>query len=116
MCPRLSALRIFPLTGAPPASSAFHVIQDGSMRKRTVRTAGVVVILGAAGVLTAALSHSAWAAGTFNVKDYGAKGNGSTIDSPAIDRAITAANAAGGGTVVFPSGTYQSRSIHLKSN
>jgi polygalacturonase len=86
------------------------------MRKRTVRTAGVVVILGAAGVLMATLSHSAWAAGTFNVKDYGAKGNGSTIDSPAIDRAITAANAAGGGAVVFPSGTYQSRSIHLKSN
>jgi polygalacturonase len=86
------------------------------MRKRTVRAIGAVMILGAAGALTATLSPSAWAAGTFNVKDYGAKGNGKTIDSPAIDKAITAANAAGGGTVAFPSGTYQSRSIHLKSN
>src|SRR6266508_1662871 len=53
---------------------------------------------------------------TFNVRDYGAAGNGSTLDDDAIDRAINAANAAGGGVVVFPAGTYQSRSIHLKSN
>src|SRR2546430_9416361 len=53
-----------------------------------------------------------------NVKDFGATGNGSTNDSPAIDRAITAANAmSGGATVEFPSGTYQSRNtIHMKSN
>jgi len=67
-----------------------------------------------AGALWAA--YPASAAGTFNVKTYGAKGDGKTIDSPAIDKAITAANAAGGGTVVFPAGTYQSHSIHLKSN
>ncbi|WP_406505052.1 glycoside hydrolase family 28 protein [Streptomyces sp. NBC_00212] len=53
----------------------------------------------------------------FNVKDYGAKGNGSANDSPAVDKAITAANAAGGGTVRFPSGTYKSQNtLHMKSN
>ncbi|GAA3804361.1 hypothetical protein GCM10022226_25300 [Sphaerisporangium flaviroseum] len=52
----------------------------------------------------------------FNVRDYGATGNGSTNDDDAIDRAINAANAAGGGTVVFPSGRYRSRTIHLKSD
>jgi Glycosyl hydrolases family 28/Carbohydrate binding module (family 6) len=54
----------------------------------------------------------------FNVRDYGATGNGSTNDTPAINRAITAANEAGGINIVrFPSGTYRSaNSIHMKSN
>jgi polygalacturonase len=51
----------------------------------------------------------------FNVRTFGALGDGKQIDSPAIDRAIAAAAAAGGGTVVLPSGTYLSFSIHLKS-
>jgi polygalacturonase len=55
--------------------------------------------------------------GTFNVRDFGATGNGSTLDDDAIDRAINAASSGtGGGVVVFPAGTYRSRSIHLKSN
>ncbi|MFC4015311.1 glycoside hydrolase family 28 protein [Nonomuraea purpurea] len=52
----------------------------------------------------------------FNVRDYGATGNGSTNDDDAIDRAINAAGTAKGGVVVFPSGTYRSRTIHLKSD
>lgn len=43
----------------------------------------------------------------FNVKAYGATGNGSTDDSSAVQAAINAATAAGGGTVYFPSGTYR---------
>jgi polygalacturonase len=54
--------------------------------------------------------------GYYNVKSYGATGDGRTIDSPAIDKAIEAAAAAGGGTVYFPAGTYLSYSIHLKSH
>ena len=53
---------------------------------------------------------------TFDVKSYGAKGDGVTIDTPAINKAIAAANAGGGGTVRFPPGTYACYSIHLKSN
>ena len=65
----------------------------------------------------AAHAAVALAAGTFNVRDYGAKGDGSANDTSAINSAITAANSAGGGTVEFPSGTYKSsNSIHLKSN
>jgi polygalacturonase len=52
----------------------------------------------------------------FNVRAYGALGNGTHLDSPAINRAIDAAAAAGGGTVLVPAGTYLSGSIHLKSN
>jgi polygalacturonase len=51
----------------------------------------------------------------FNVRDYGAAGNGSTIDSPAIQSAIDAAYAAGGGTVHVPAGLYKIGSIQLKS-
>lgn len=55
-------------------------------------------------------------AGIYNVRDYGAKGDGKTLDSPAINSAIEAASAAGGGQVLLPAGTYLSGSIRLKSN
>ncbi|HLK48074.1 MAG TPA: glycoside hydrolase family 28 protein [Bryobacteraceae bacterium] len=52
----------------------------------------------------------------YDVKSYGATGAGKIADTGAINRAITAANAAGGGTVYFPAGTYLSGSVRLKSN
>jgi polygalacturonase len=52
----------------------------------------------------------------FPVRRFGAVGDGTTIDTPAINKAIDAAASAGGGVVHFPAGTYASYSIHLKSN
>ena len=52
----------------------------------------------------------------FNVKEFGAVGDGKTLDSPAINKTIEAASSNKGGTVYFPAGTYLSTSIHLKSN
>jgi hypothetical protein len=55
----------------------------------------------------------------FSVLDYGAATDGATNDTPAINAAITAANAAGpgGGVVEFPAGTYLAGgSIHVLSN
>jgi polygalacturonase len=52
----------------------------------------------------------------YDVRAFGAKGDGRTLDTTAINKAIDAAAAAGGGTVTFPAGTYLSVSIHLKSN
>ena len=55
-------------------------------------------------------------ANVYNVRHYGAKGDGLTNDAPAINKAIEACNANGGGTVFLPSGMYTSGSIYLKSN
>jgi polygalacturonase len=92
-----------------------------SMRRAILR-AGT---LGYAGAALPAFSFSAAAqetgapgapAGVFDVRKFGATGNGKTVDTPAVNRAIEAAAAAGGGIVVFPAGAYLCFSIHLKSN
>jgi polygalacturonase len=55
-------------------------------------------------------------AGIFNVRAFGAAGDGKSPDTEAINKAIVAAAAAGGGTVLFSAGSYLSYSIHLRSN
>ena len=52
----------------------------------------------------------------FDVRAYGARGDSASLDTDAINRAIDAAAAAGGGTVYLGAGIYSSFSIHLKSN
>ncbi len=52
----------------------------------------------------------------YNIKNFGAKGDGKILDTDAINKAIDAAAKNGGGTVFFPAGTYLSFSIRLKSN
>ena len=52
----------------------------------------------------------------YDVHAFGATGDGKTIDSGAINRAIEYAERAGGGTVYLRSGNYLCYSIHLKSN
>ena len=42
----------------------------------------------------------------FNIKDFGAIGNGAANDTPAIEAALAAAQSAAPSTVYFPSGTY----------
>ena len=73
------------------------------------------------GLAGAALIHGKSASGAatdsaFDVKTFGAKGDGTTVDSPSINKAIEAAAAAGGGTVSFPAGNYLCFSIRLKSH
>ena len=56
------------------------------------------------------------AAFVFNVKQYGAAGDGQTLDTQAIQSAIDACQAQGGGTVVVPAGAYVIGALALHSN
>jgi hypothetical protein len=72
------------------------------------------------GATASASSGTPAAAGTYNVKQYGAKGDGKTDDTAAIQAAIDAIPASGG-TLTFPPGTYivaptKTRFIGVKSN
>ena len=66
-------------------------------------------------ILLAAVS-AARASAPLNVRDYGATGDGVTKDTSALQKAIDAAAAAGGGEVDLPAGTYITGSIELKSH
>jgi len=54
--------------------------------------------------------------GVFNVKSFGATGDGATLDTPAISRAINACRQAGGGRVVFPAGIYVTGTFEMFSD
>src|SRR6266545_2119168 len=85
------------------------------MNRRTLVRVTIALAIGALITIPSAVALAG--PGTFDVRAFGATGNGSTLDDDAIDAAINVAAAdGGGGTVVFPAGTYLSRTIHLKSN
>lgn len=63
-----------------------------------------------------ALSSNAWSQKIFNVKSFGARGNGKTNDRSAIQRAIDAASQWKGATVFFPKGTYVVSSFQMTDN
>ena len=93
-----------------------------AMRRDFLRTGGI-------GIAAAALPAVSYAATTnaadapagaalmdvFDVRKYGAAGDGKTLDTKAVNSAIEAAAAAGGGVVCFPAGSYLCFSIRLKS-
>jgi polygalacturonase len=104
------------------AGSPFH--EETCMQRRDLlKMAGSGLSVAAAPRLAGALQNqsqepetpSQLQVGVLSVRTFGAKGDGITLDSPAINRAIDAATAAGGGTVHFPAGVYLSYSIRLKS-
>lgn len=52
----------------------------------------------------------------FNVEDFGAKGDGTTLNTVSIQAAIDSCSSKGGGIVLFDSGNYLTGTIRLKSN
>src|SRR5215469_10042192 len=53
---------------------------------------------------------------TFDVVDFGAVADGTTLDSASINKAIDACNSSGGGTVYVSPGTYLCGTVILKSD
>src|SRR5579883_1939118 len=84
------------------------------LKYATVGAAGAFAPLGigAQTTVSAPPAHGS----IYDVRAFGATGDGKSIDSSAINKAIEAAANSGGGTVLFPAGTYHSFSIRLKSN
>ncbi|HEY4414202.1 MAG TPA: glycoside hydrolase family 28 protein [Verrucomicrobiae bacterium] len=87
-------------------------------RRQLIGWAGLVTLGGLASRLTAAAAETATFLGQriFDVKDQGAQGDGRTLDSAAINRAVDACHANGGGLVYVPPGTYLCGTVVLKSN
>jgi polygalacturonase len=81
-----------------------------------VTGAGIAGTAMGAGALPAPEKPTTKVPSEYDVRDFGATGDGKTLDTPAINKAIEAASAAGGGAVCFSAGTYLCYSIHLKSN
>lgn len=76
---------------------------------------GGMVVLGGA-ISPAAQTEKGATPMVYNVCDYGAVPGGERLNTPAIQAAIDACTAAGGGTVYVPPGRYLSGSIALKDN
>jgi polygalacturonase len=92
---------------------------EESARRRFLKGVGTGfaggALIGLPGSALAADDAQGARALVYDVRAFGAIGDGKTIDSPAITRAIDEAAAAGGGTVYFRAGNYLCYSIHLKS-
>jgi polygalacturonase len=92
-----------------------------SMRRDFLRTGSIGMAAAAIPAVSFAaaaqdgVQATAASLGLFDVRKYGATGDGKTLDTLAVNKAIEAAAAAGGGVVVFPPGMYLCFSIHLKS-
>ncbi|HTC76196.1 MAG TPA: glycoside hydrolase family 28 protein [Edaphobacter sp.] len=92
-----------------------------SARRELLRFGGIGLAAAATNAIPAAYAaqpspNASALQGIFDIRTYGAVGDGKAVDSPAINKAIEAAAAAGGGTVLFPPGTWLSFSIRLKSH
>ena len=81
------------------------------MIRRSLLTGAAALFALPLSILPALAAH-----GLFDVREFGARGDGVTLDSPAINRAIAAARQAGGGTVLLPAGHYLSFSLRLFDN
>ena len=90
-------------------------------RRSFLRNGAAGLVAASAASLTAAAasphatSESLRSDGVFNIRHYGASGDGKTLDTRAIQAAIDAAASAGGGVVLFPAGSYLSFSLRMKS-
>jgi polygalacturonase len=85
------------------------------MRNESLRRRFVLGLAPMGAVAAAAAPQDRASTGGFNVREHGAAGDGTHLDTKAIQDAVDACARAGGGTVWFPAGAYLSGTIVLKS-
>lgn len=97
-----------------------HMIQNPNISSRRLMRLGAFCVVSAIALARPLLADVPWPVipnQTFNVLNYGAVGNGTTDNAAAIQSAINAASAAGGGTVEIPApGTYLCGPLNLSNS
>ena len=94
-------IHLSPAPAVPPPRCCFRTLWLGALW------------LGAALLFSVSIAR---AAAPFNILAYGADSTGRTWSTAAVQKAIDACNAAGGGTVLFPPGRYRLSMVSLKNN
>jgi polygalacturonase len=86
-------------------------------RRKFLKLAAVGLVVGRAPMrpICRAVAHELGPRVPFNIRSFGATGDGKAVDTPAVNRTIATAAESGGGTVLFPAGVYLCHSIRLKS-
>jgi polygalacturonase len=84
--------------------------------KKTSFQIGFIVISLFYTVGAMAIESPSGSSKVIDVRQYGAKGDGKTVDTEAIQKALDECGSTGGGIVLLPAGTYLSKPIHLRSN
>jgi len=92
----------------------------GKAPASALATAAAMSMLREPGLAVKPATHAApgsdLGARIYNVRDFGAKGDGIALDTAALQVAIDACTRDGGGTVLVPAGTFQIGTVELKSN
>lgn len=104
-----------PPTGVPmppPRRSPLATLSREALSRRSFFASSAACLTW----LSARPAFAALLPASYNVRTFGATGNGTTLDTAAIQRAITAASSAGGGIIDIPAGHYLCFTLHLRSH
>ncbi|MCG6925767.1 MAG: right-handed parallel beta-helix repeat-containing protein [Acidobacteria bacterium] len=88
---------------------------NDSSRREVLKRGALLTGALVPGALATGVEASA-ARGPFDVRDFGGKGDGTTFDTAALQGAIDACHAAGGGTVHVPAGTWLTKPFRILSH
>ncbi len=93
------------------------MLKQGQVSRRRVLAAAAPLVAGVAAAQNApAGPRTDLGTRTYNIRDFGAKGDGASLDTAALQSAIDACHRDQGGTVLVPAGTFVIGTTELKSN
>jgi len=120
------SLPFAPVLGQNPAIPTMNTNEQNSLsRRKWLAAASTVVASAGTGLLAAnasaaepekIISSGSPGARIYDLRDFGAKGDGVTLDTAALQAAIDACHKDQGGTVLVPAGVFVIGTVELKSN